>query len=574
MNLFSSQNVHFLYLKGTAVERAQRHGALLKQIIPHGALKALAEKNTALIQRAPGILSRPLFQKAILKLYHNGLIQYLKGRLPAETLDIVHAFALAAEVPLEMCIEGFFQSDALMLLTRTSLMKVLLREWPIESAVEGLPGCTSGVVLKDLTLNRKLLVARNLDYPVVGAWEKNLAVLFQEPTENKHIPFISFTSAGIHTGGITAMNEEGLTLSTHAHFGKKVSLHGTTITWLGNTIIEKAKCIDEAVDFIRKTPRISNWAFVLSSAQENRAVVVEMTPDQHYVRESSRGLLSHSNFFHYPPFQAEEAWLCGAYYEDLKARKCAMQTRLEEKKDRVSARDLMESLGDHQDRLVNMERVLGNTTSAPSTVQSIVMEPESQMFWMSNRPSAPAGLGPFVEWDGCEIWKNFRKQKKFDIEARVYTVREKPAALLKAIEAYQEAYQLWTMGGRTPAQCALIVRALKKACEYYPEDAHLWMQWGLFSFYIQEFHQSRFCFERARTMPMQPHLIQVCDLFLARIDDLFGERAKALARYRRWEEVQDPKLKKAYRQGLKRKYSIKKISTLILEFQFPDVFQY
>ncbi|MEK6623731.1 MAG: C45 family peptidase, partial [Bdellovibrionota bacterium] len=287
------KGTHFLRLNGSHTERAKMHGQILKSPIQNGALPALAKKNEWIIRRAGGAFAWKPLQNVAVNFYHHLLLPLMAKSLLPRDRELILALAEAAEIPYKTILRALFQADGLMLLSRLSIMKYLFKDFPAQE----LPGCSSAVVHPCLTQAGKMLVSRNQDYPVTGPWERESTVIFHQPTEAGEIPHVSVVSAGLHTAGLTSMNQEGLTVAAHAHFGRDVSIRGMPVFVLGGLIASQAKNLGEAVDIVRRHNRYANWTFVVSSAKEQNAMAVEMGPKKMATRFLDEGLLTHTNFF-------------------------------------------------------------------------------------------------------------------------------------------------------------------------------------------------------------------------------------------------------------------------------------
>ena len=210
--------VNFLLLQGDAVARARQHGRYLKNEIWDGVPMVLEKKNEWIIRRGLNFLHpRSIFMEIPLWIYRNILISLFDRGHEPRYRWINRALSEETGIPISVFRESIFHADALMLLARTSVMKHLVREWPSI----GLPGCTSAAVLGGWTQSGRLLAARNMDYPLIGPWEKHSTVFFPDPPHPGEIPPLGVSSAGVHTAGLTGMNLEGITLATHAHFARK-----------------------------------------------------------------------------------------------------------------------------------------------------------------------------------------------------------------------------------------------------------------------------------------------------------------------------------------------------------------
>ncbi|MBI2666711.1 hypothetical protein HYX13_03810 [Candidatus Woesearchaeota archaeon] len=559
--------VHFLRLQGTARERAQAHATLLKEEIQEGVLPYLATKNEWLIRRAPGILQNKQLQEIVVGFYNKLFLPFAYRALPEGQKRVMEDFAEYAGLPFEVIRSGVLQAEGLMFLSRLSVMQHLAERERL--------GCTSAVVLKENTLEKRLLVARNMDYPVVDAWEKQPTVLFHEPSEKDEIPHVAVTSAGVHTSGLTAMNAEGLTLATHAHFGKSFSSRGMPIITLGNEVISKAHSLEEAVRIAKSCRRSAHWAFVVASAKENDAIVIEMSPTETYVRhaEDEKGSLVHSNYFQ-TELRKKEAFLGGAVQQDLKARVSRMEEIVDASSGKVSYRTLLSALGDHFSFGGGKHRVYGDTISAITTIKSVIFEPETQTLWLSSRKESPTGLGNFLEIKAGKFWDNTKMVEEGERAREVINHPPYSRKFQQAIHYYHRAYAEWHTHNHDADYQERTLEYLRKATEVELafKDSYLWMQRGLVAFVLSYYQEARECFETVKETDM--HVSQVRDLFLARTYDLIGHRGKARELFQKQTSFADPRLEKAFARNRTKEYREQDKKTLLLDLQFPDPMQY
>ncbi|MFZ9595724.1 MAG: C45 family autoproteolytic acyltransferase/hydrolase [Bdellovibrionia bacterium] len=570
MNHRILRGVHFLKLKGSLSERLKAHYALLKKEIQTGALPALAKKNEGLIRRGPGLLQIPLIQNLVVRLYRHTLLPYMGLSLKRELKHAIAEASAAAEIPESIFYEGLFQADAMMLLARTSVMRHLLPDWVTQSH---LPGCTSAVVLKNWTQEKRLLSCRNLDYPIVGPWEAHPTVLFNEPSEPGEIPHWTLTTAGVHFAGVTAMNLEGLTVFIHAHFGRRISLKGTPMVFIGDEIMRRAKTLGQAIEIAKKHQTYSNWSLVISSAQEQEAIVIEITPNDIQVRSTEEGYISQTNYFHHPALQKEEALISGGYRDDLEGRFCRMRSLLEEHRGELTARHLIQTLGDHVDPYSQSERIFANTISVTTTVNSAVFDPEQLRFWISNRLHSPVGLGDFIEVDTKRFWNTPLQEYESSMEV-IPGYQPKHPKLKEAIHAYRSAYCHFHMNTHDANDLGPALTSLERAAALYPNDEHLLIQAALIAFKLKQFDKAFAYLTQTLSGSLTLHTTMVRDLFLARLHDLRDERSQALELYQKHPCIPEPKLSEAFAHGMEAPYHPDQTQSLVIDLHFPDVFEY
>ena len=558
--------IHVIRVRGSADERARAHAHLLKKEVRDGVLSALHSKNEWLIRRGPGLLRHGVVQDSIVWFYKKFLIPYLVHRNSAD-LAPIRAMAKIAGLSESRCFESLFQPDALMLISRLSMMRFLLKDLP----AGGLPACTSAVTCGNWTSDGRLLACRNLDYPVVGPWEKHTTVIFNEPSESGALPHVAVSSAGVPVAGLTAMNAEGLTLATHAHFGREVSLRGRAIVNIADDVISRAKSLSHAVDICRKQRRIGNWSFVIASPKDKDAVAIEMSPSRTEVRHAADGFLAHTNYFQ-TDLQKSEALLSGAYCDDLVSRICAVRDLLSRDRGRIDAVRMARVLGDHRDPETGDERILGNIPSVVTTVQSVVFEPETRRILVSTRNESPTGIGSFVEIDTDGFW---RTEAGATLEPRMFSGYQPVSrGLIQGVRSYRRAYRAWHMENDEPEYREKTLQFLRETLELYPSDGHVWVQAGIVAFVLHRFSEAQHYFETSREWNISRHVGFVRDLYLARSLDLAGRREEALSLYARYERVTEPKLRNAMLKGLRKRYHSRETSRIIVDLQFADTFHY
>jgi|GEM_PF-719899 len=567
--------VHFIRVSGALPERARQHGDLLAEQIRRGALPALARKNEWLIRRAPGPIGEwHWLQSLIVRLYNRLLIPLVDHASPADVQAMTRAIAEASGLSHDVVRGGLYQADGMMLLSRLSLMRFLMRDHPVVA----LPGCSSGVLLREQTREGRLLACRNQDYPVVGYWEPNTTVLFQEPTEPGAIPHVDITTAGVHTGGLTAMNREGITLFAHAHFGRRMSWSGSTVVDLGNRIVENARTLGDAVDIARKHRRHANWAYIITSGRENAAVVLEMTPDRVVVREPECGLVAHSNYFQTEELRHEEANMSGACTEDMKARACRMKQLLDAQRGKADAASLARVLGDLVDPFTGEERIFGNTLGVVNTIKSVVFDPEALRLYVSSRKESPVGLDArYLRVDFERFWSESPEEAETTaLRGALQGYHPRNPELVEAVRAYREAYCEWHMHSHNPDYRERTCRALEKVVAIQPRDPNLRVQAGIVNFLLGRHEEAKAHFHWALKGSLTPHARRVTSLFVARGLDLDGKRTEALELYRSTLDSGElePRLREALESGLRKPYREQWKSSLHVDLQFPDAFSY
>ncbi|MFT6395731.1 MAG: hypothetical protein ACJAYU_000473 [Bradymonadia bacterium] len=330
-----------------------------------------------------------------------------------------------------------------------------------------IPACSSLAVWGDASSDGQLRHARNFDFPGVGVWDQSPAVVLCDPDEGLRYGFVT---ARVVDAPVTAFNEAGLTVSSNTRFHRDVSYGGASAADIGHEIVRRARTLEEAVSIARGVGSASTWGFLVSSAQERDAVMIEMSASEVHTHRPGEGeaFLPCTNRYKSAALQAGELTTSTAFAVDSDAREERLRQAVVGAGERGLGReDLERLLGDLEDLEardgdVKATRLAGNCIMSPLTVQSVVSEPEQGSIRVSVG-SAPTGLGPYVsvpwEWDGevgvvSEVKSNTPRGPR-----RACGTPLEPAELA-AIEAYVEAGRrhfasVQSSGTREAMECAV-----------------------------------------------------------------------------------------------------------------------
>ncbi|MCC6466523.1 MAG: 1-acyl-sn-glycerol-3-phosphate acyltransferase, partial [Planctomycetes bacterium] len=169
-----------------------------------------------------------------------------------------------------------------------------------------LVGCSAFAAWGPASAGGEMIVARNFDFEAGKVFDEDKAIVYVWPKDG--IAYVHVAWAGM-AGAVTGMNAEGL--SIHLNAGRTDDLGfgriGTPITMVVRRVLERARTIEEAHAILREATVFVSDSFLVASAKENRAVVIEKSPERCALREAGReGLLLQTNHFLCPEF-AEDA---------------------------------------------------------------------------------------------------------------------------------------------------------------------------------------------------------------------------------------------------------------------------
>jgi hypothetical protein len=131
------------------------------------------------------------------------------------------------------------------------------------------PGCSS-LFLWDKK-NQGVVHTRILDYALSGPFEKfERSVLYDFKDRYK---VYSYGSAGFALPGLTAMNDQGLTLALHYKHGQYFDLEGESIFFIASDILSQCTSTREAIKMLRAKQSISFWGLYMSDKEGEVASV-------------------------------------------------------------------------------------------------------------------------------------------------------------------------------------------------------------------------------------------------------------------------------------------------------------
>jgi len=561
--------LHVLSLRGTYSEMATQHGALLKEEIHQGTLPYLGERNSLLLKNAYKFVNKPLLQKLALKAISLAFHKPMIAQTPRHFLEEAHALARAADIPYKYCVESMVQPDTFVLLLRYFVARHFLRHM-----AGGFPGCTSVVALGNATKSGNLIHARNMDYQVVSKWEAFPTVTFYDPTDHDAKQrFISITTAGVHTAGVTSTNESGITLSTHFHCARNVSPFGVPIQFIGSEVIRKARTLGEAIDIAGSFNRAGTWSFIVSSGKENAAATIEMAHGKLVVRHPDDGLLAHSNHFHDPDLQSGEFLLSASVAGDYSARYRRAMSILKDNHGTIDRNTAARILGDNLDIETGKLRAHGNTIAVITNIKSFISEPLEGKFWVANSHESPVSLGDYVGFNIDEDFHDFesRTPETFTWNADSKASIKDDPRKREALRVFRESY----IAHHVNYDLKAAARAAARAAELDPNEGHFQIAAGYLNMRLGQVKEAAAYFRRALNCTLTRHMAQVTSFYLAHTLDATGMREEAVARYKDLvTDAIDPNIRREAKKFLRKPCPIDQAARMTFDMQFCDTLEY
>jgi predicted choloylglycine hydrolase len=258
----------------------------------------------------------------------------------------------------------------------------------------GIVGCTSFAVWGNKTEDGSIILGRNFDFYAGDAFAKDKIVAFINPKEG--YPFMSVTWPGM-IGVCSGMNAEGLTLTINAGKSKIPLVAKTPISIVTREILQYARTINEAIAIAKMKKVFVAESIMVGSANDNKAVLIEIAPDYFDVFEISNGnQLVCSNHF-----QSETLKENKRNVEQIKNSHSQYRfdrmTQLLNENPKVTPQVAVDILR-NKEGVNNIPLGYGNDKALNHLLahHGIVFQPSKRLVWVS---AGPYQLGEFVCYD-------------------------------------------------------------------------------------------------------------------------------------------------------------------------------
>lgn len=286
-----------------------------------------------------------------------------------------------------------------------------------------LVGCTAFATWDGASADSSLIIGRNFDFYVGDDFARDKIVAFYRPDDGHKFMMVTF---GGMTGVLSGMNDQGLTVTINAAKSEIPSSAAMPVSLVAREILQYASTISEAYAIAEKRKMFVAESFLIGSARDGRAALIEKSPTGIELFESGSSTIVSTNHF-----QGERLGNTELNQEHM--RTSASPYRYE-RVEELLARNGPNSVGAtvsllRDQRGLNDKNIgLGNEKLVNQLVahHGIVFQPEKGLVWVS---TAPWQLGKFVCYDINKVFAT-DLQRNEEIYERGKTV-EADSFLLK-----------------------------------------------------------------------------------------------------------------------------------------------
>jgi hypothetical protein len=254
-------------------------------------------------------------------------------------------------------------------------------------------GCTSFIANQNRN-DSDMVVGRNFDFYINDAFAKDKMIAFVTPDSGYQFAYITWASM---IGVVSGMNREGVTVTINAAKSDIPSEAKTPISILTREILQFSSNIDEAIAIAKRRDIFVSESILVSSAKDDRAVIIEKSPTQMDVFSVNQSQMVSSNHYQGDLFRNEENNIKNIAESPSFYRQQRCEQLLSRFNDSLSVLDASSVLRDTRG-LDDADIGLGNEKAMNQLIShhSVIFLPKKLQIWVS---TSPYQLGDYLCYD-------------------------------------------------------------------------------------------------------------------------------------------------------------------------------
>ena len=276
-----------------------------------------------------------------------------------------------------------------------------------------LVGCTAFATWGSESEDSTLIIGRNFDFYVGDDFARDKIIAFYNPSSGHKFMMVTF---GGMTGVMSGMNDQGLTVTINAAKSDVPSASATPVTLVTREILQYASTISEAYDIVAKRKMFVSESFLIGSAVESKAALIEKSPEAVQLVQANGNVILSTNHF-----LGEKLGM--TQLNQLHVKTSASSYRYQRLRELMSRSDVnsientVEILRD-QKGINDKDIGLGNEKAINQLVahHAVIFEPEKRRMWIS---TSPWQLGKFICYDMDKVFSYEAKENEEIYEAEL-----------------------------------------------------------------------------------------------------------------------------------------------------------
>ncbi len=259
-------------------------------------------------------------------------------------------------------------------------------------------GCTSFGTWGAMSADSTMIIGRNFDFYVGDKFAEDKTVSFVNPKTG--YKFMTVTWGGF-VGAVSGMNDQGLSVTINAAKSSLPTSSATPVSLVTREILQYAKNIQEAIAIAKSRKMFVSESFLVASAADNKAVVIEKTPGELDVYDPQNDFIVCSNHFQSKALGRSKMNI----EQENESASPYRYKRLMELLNANGKNTVQKTINILRDQkgLNGANIGLGNEQAINQLMahHSIVFEPKKLLVWVS---TSPWQLGEYVAYDLNKIF--------------------------------------------------------------------------------------------------------------------------------------------------------------------------
>jgi len=319
------------------------------------------------------------------------LVSRLISQIPPHLRDRIRGLAKQSGVPENQFVTAFVLPDLLPMLQAHWIR--LKPRLAIPVTAPPLLACSSFVAK-----GKKFLQGRNLDFPGVAYWDR--FPVLQLTCPKKGFRFIGITSAGVPLGGISGVNEVGISVAIHQHYSIATNWKGSLPFVVAEKILNEADSLTGALSILNGASLASSWAFIVADGKTQDAFIYEAQPGKSGVRwlKDEGNVLSHSNFYQSASCKYSDYATTERMNWDNAWRQKTLEQIIRGNLEKLTPEIGVSALSDHTDGFWGEEKTVNRSVSQVYNIQSYLIDPTELKLYLAEG-NCPVHLGGYQEYD-------------------------------------------------------------------------------------------------------------------------------------------------------------------------------
>ncbi|MBX2933509.1 MAG: peptidase C45 [Ferruginibacter sp.] len=261
-----------------------------------------------------------------------------------------------------------------------------------------LVGCTSFGTWGAMSQDSTMIIGRNFDFYVGDKFAQDKIVAFFNPQQGHK--FMTVTWGGF-IGAVSGMNDQGLSVTINAAKTALPTSSATPVSLVTREILQYAKNINEAIAIAKSRKMFVSESFLVASANDNKAVIIEKTPNALDVYDPHKDYIICANHFQSPSLSKTEMNV----QQEKESASMYRYKRLAQLLDENGKNSVQKTINILRDQkgLNGANIGMGNEKAINQLIahHSVVFEPKKLIVWVS---TSPWQLGQYVAYDLKKIF--------------------------------------------------------------------------------------------------------------------------------------------------------------------------